>query len=421
MGLVIMRAREIQILKENLVEKELVVEESGNGHREYSFACPQITELEVDVPDNGPDNLITEELELNLGPQHPSTHGVYRAVVMIDGELITSVDSHIGYLHRCFEKIAENRTYQQYMPFTDRMDYISSMLNNWGYAMAVEKLADIEVPERAEYIRVIVGELNRISSHLVYYTTAGLDTGALTPFFWFFEDREHILTLFEKLCGARQTYNYIRIGGVAGDLSEDWIVETRAFIEMFKSHFGDFEKILLGNYIFKERMVGVGVLSATDALKWGVAGPILRASGISYDVRKNDPYSVYPRLDFDVAVYFNGDNYDRTLVRFEEMRQSVRIIEQALDQIPDGPVMAEGLPWMLCPPPGEAFAHVESSRGDLGFYIESDGSPKPYRLKIQGPSFANLQAFPAIATNSYIADAIAILGTIDPVFGEVDR
>lgn len=413
--------RESQIFERDLVKRERIIEELGNGQEEHGFFCPRVTELEAGVPDKDPGELKTEELELNLGPQHPSTHGVYRAVVKIDGELITSIDSHIGYLHRCFEKIAENRTYHQFVPFTDRMDYISSMLNNWGYAMAIEKLAGIEVPERAEYIRAIVGELNRIASHLIYYTTAGLDTGALTPFFWLFEAREHILTLFEKVSGARQTYNYVRIGGVSRDISGDWIDEAKAFIKLFKPLLDDFEKILLGNYIFKERMIGVGVLSAEDALQCGVTGPILRASGVPYDVRKDDPYSVYPRFEFDVAVCFNGDNYDRTYVRFEEMRQSIRIIEQAFDQIPDGPIMAEGLPWLLCPPPGEVFAHVESSRGDLGFYVVSDGGPKPYRVKIQGPSFANLQAFPAMATNSYIADAVAILGTIDPVFGEVDR
>lgn len=365
--------------------------------------------------------LRTEELKINLGPQHPSTHGVYRAVITVDGELVTNIEPHIGYLHRCFEKIAEAQTYSQFMPFTDRMDYVSSMLNNWGYAMAVERLAGINVPERAEYIRVIVGELNRIASHLVYYTTAGLDLGALTPFFWLFEDREEILDLFNKVCGARQTFNYIRIGGVSQDVPDGWTGEVSEFLNQFEEHLVDFKKILLDNWIFKERMIDVGKFSAEDALCWGATGPCLRASGVAYDVRKDDPYSVYPRLEFEVAVRYGGDNYDRTLVRFDEMRQSIRILRQAIEQIPGGPVMADGLPWMICPPPGEAYAHVESSRGDLGFFVVSDGTPKPYRLKIQGPSFANLQAFPAMATGSYVADTIAILGTIDPIFGEVDR
>ncbi|MBI4733375.1 MAG: NADH-quinone oxidoreductase subunit D [Rubrobacteridae bacterium] len=372
-------------------------------------------------PTWNPEQISTDELILNVGPQHPSTHGVLRISMAIDGEVVTRIDPQLGYLHRCFEKIAEARTYTQFIPFTDRLDYISSMLNNWGYVMTVEKLADIEVPERAEYIRVLMGELNRISSHLIFYTTTGLEIGALTPFFWFFDDREQILSLFEKACGARLTYNYMRIGGVKADLPDGWVEEAHAFIKQFKDKLDEYFKILLGNYIGKKRMVGIGPCSAEDALKWGLTGPSLRASGVNYDIRKSDPYSIYPKLDFEVPLGENGDCYDRVLVRFREIEQSIYIIEQVLEMIPDGPVKAEGIPKVFRPPVGEAYAHVESSRGDLGSYVVSDGSTRPYRVKIQGPSFGNLQAFPAMGEGTYVSDSVIILGTLDPVFGEVDR
>jgi NADH-quinone oxidoreductase subunit D len=368
-----------------------------------------------------PEDISTDELMLNVGPQHPSTHGVLRISVAIDGEVVTKINPHLGYLHRCFEKIAEARTYTQFIPFTERLDYISSMMNPGAYVTAVEKLADIEVPERAEYIRVIVGEFNRISSHLIFYLSTGMEIGALTPYFWFFVEREKILTLFEKVSGARLTFNYMRIGGVRADLPEGWIDEAREFISQFRDKLDDFFKIILGNYIANKRLKGVGVWSAEDALKWGLTGPALRASGVDYDVRKNDPYSVYPKLDFEIPLGENGDSYDRVLMRFLEIEQSLHIIEQALDAIPDGPVIAEGIPRTFKPPVGEAYGHVESSRGDLGFYVVSDGSTRPYRVKIQGPSFGNLQAFPAMGVGKYVSDAVIILGTLDPVFGEVDR
>lgn len=368
-----------------------------------------------------PDEIETDELMLNVGPQHPSTHGVLRMSVAVDGEVVTKINPQIGYLHRCFEKIAEARTYAQFIPYTDRMDYISSMLNNWGYVMAVEKLADIEIPERAEYIRVLMGELNRISSHLIFYTTTGLESGAVTPFFWFFDDRERVLSLFERVSGARLTYNYMRIGGVRADLPDRWIEDAQAFVTQLKNKLDDYYKILLGNYICRKRLVGVGKFSSEDALRWGLTGPALRASGVNYDIRKNDPYSIYPRLDFEIPVGENGDCYDRVMMRFKEIEQSLYIIEQVLDTIPDGPVKAEGMPRVFKPPVGEAYAHVESSRGDLGFYVISDGSTRPYRVKIQGPSFGNLQAFPAMGEGTYISDSVVILGTLDPVFGEVDR
>jgi len=363
----------------------------------------------------------SEELAINFGPQHPSAHGVFRAIFHVDGEVITRIEPKIGYLHRCFEKIAENRTYTQFIPYTDRMDYVSSMLNNWAYVLTVEKLAGIEVPERAEYIRVIVGELQRIASHLVFLTTAGVETGATTPYMYYFDEREQILNLYERVCGARLTYNYMRIGGVSADLPEGWLEETKVFLKRLEKTMNETDRLLLGNYIFKKRMTGMVRFEAEDALKWGITGPSLRAAGVPYDVRKVDPYSVYPRFDFDVCVRHNCDNYDRAAIRSDEVRQSMRIIEQAIEQIPDGPVKAEGIPKAFKPEAGEAYGHVEASRGDLGFYIVSDGTTKPYRVKIQGPSFGNLQALPAMAEGSYFGDVILAFGTLDTVFGEVDR
>ncbi|OIO83913.1 MAG: NADH dehydrogenase [Candidatus Aquicultor secundus] len=365
--------------------------------------------------------MVTEELAIHFGPQHPSAHGVFHAIFHVKGEVVTKIEPDIGYLHRCFEKIAENRTYTQFIPYTDRMDYVASMTNNWAYCMAVEKLAGIEVPERAEYIRVIVGELQRIASHLVFLSTAGSEAGALTPFVYFFDEREGILTLYEKICGARLTYNYIRIGGVRADAPEGWLDDTLAFVTRLKKRMYDYDRLVLGNYIFKKRFIGVAPFSAEQALDWGLTGPPLRSTGVSYDVRRSDPYSVYPRLEFDVVVKYKGDNYDRACIRSDEIKQSIRIIEQAIEQIPEGPVKADGIAKVFKPAAGEGYGHVESPKGDLGFYVVSDGTTKPYRVKIQGPSFGNLQALPAMSEGTYIGDVVLTLGTLDPVFGEVDR
>lgn len=368
------------------------------------------------------DDLKTEELTINFGPQHPSAHGVLRALFTVNGETVTKIEPHIGYLHRCFEKIAENRTYAQFMPFTDRMDYVSAMHNSWAYAMTVEKLAGIQVPERADYIRVIVSELQRIASHALFLATTAVETGAVSPFQYFFDERERILWLFERLCGARLTYNYMRIGGVSSDIPDDgWLEDALAFVNRLKKTIVDYDRLLLGNYIFKKRMVGVAPVSAEKALDLGLTGPPLRSTGVAYDVRKSDPYSVYPRMDFDMVVRYKGDNYDRVVIRSDEIKESLKIIEQAIEQIPDGPVLAEGIAKDIRPPVGEAYGHVESSRGDLGYYIVSDGTEKPYRTKIQGPSFANLQAFKGMAEGTYFGDVVLTLGTLDPVFGEVDR
>lgn len=395
------KLEEVKLSKENLRELE--------------------KELIPDKVEEAKDDIITEELTINFGPQHPSAHGVLRALFTVNGEVVTKIEPHIGYLHRCFEKIAENRTYAQFMPFTDRMDYVSALHNSWAYAMTVEKLAGIQVPERAEYIRVIVTELQRIASHMVFLSTAGLEAGAMSPLLYFFDERERILWLFERVCGARLTYNYMRIGGVSADLPDGWLEDALAFVNRLKKTIIDYDRLLLGNYIFKKRMVDVAPVSAEKALDLGLTGPPLRSTGVAHDVRKTDPYSVYPRIDFDMVVRYKGDNYDRVVIRSEEIKQSLKIIEQAIEQIPDGPVMAEGIAKDLRPPVGEAYCHVESSRGDLGYYIVSDGSEKPYRLKIQGPSFANLQGFPGVAEGAYFSDVVLTLGTLDPVFGEVDR
>jgi NADH-quinone oxidoreductase subunit D len=363
----------------------------------------------------------TQELILNMGPQHPSTHGVLRVVLNVDGEKITSTTPHIGYLHRGIEKIAEARTYAQIIPLTDRLDYVSSMTNNLAYVLAVEKLAQIEVPERAQYIRVIVAELNRIASHLVWLGTGGLDVGALTPFFYCFEDRERILTIFEHVCGARMTYNYMRIGGVSRDLPENFAEMIKDFVAGFRKNLDEYENLLIENYIFKKRMKGVAIFPPEEAITYGASGPVLRGSGVPYDVRKDDPYLVYNRFDFNVCVGEVGDNWDRCKVRMDEMRESIKIIEQALEQIPEGPVQAEGVPRLLAPPPGEAYAHIESPRGDLGVFIVSNGTPFPHRIKFRSPCFSNLSTLPRLANGTLVADVVATLATLDPVFGEVDR
>lgn len=392
---------------------------------EMNASSESLKELEREISLEGAgeqeEEIFTEELVLNFGPIHPSAHGVLRAMFHVRGEVVTKVEPIIGYLHRCFEKIAENRTYTQFIPYTDRMDYVASMTNNWGYCLTVEKLADIEIPERAEYLRVIVGELQRIASHLVFLSTAGAEAGALTPFVYFFDEREDVLKLYEKICGARLTLNYMRIGGVRADAPEGWLDETKAFVAKLRKKMYDYDRLLLGNYIFKKRFIGVAPFTAEQALDWGLTGPPLRSTGVEYDVRKADPYSVYPRFDFEVPIGFKGDNYDRVVLRSEEIKQSIKIIEQAIEQIPDGPVMAEGIPKVFKPAAGEAYGHIESPKGDLGFYIVSDGTTKPYRVKIQGPSFGNLQAWPAMSEGTYFGDVILTLGTLDPVFGEVDR
>ncbi|GAW31429.1 NADH-quinone oxidoreductase subunit D [Carboxydocella sp. JDF658] len=362
----------------------------------------------------------TQEITLNLGPQHPSTHGVYRCVLTLDGEYITKAENHTGYLHRGLEKLAESRTYTQFIPYTDRLDYLSGMLNNWAYVATVEKLMGIEVPERAEYIRVIVGELSRIASHLVFVGSYALDLAAFTGWMYCFRDRETVLDLLEMVSGSRMTFSYMRIGGVAEDLPDEFFPAVKKFIAEFPKAIEEYHKVISGNEILIARSKNVGVLSKELALAYGVTGPNLRASGVPYDLRKAEPYSVYDRFDFEVPVLYNGDSYDRYMIRLLEMEQSLKIIEQALDQIPDGPIMAK-VPKVIKPPAGEVYHRMEISKGQLGFYIVSDGSPKPYRLHIHSPSFVNLGVFPEIVKGCNIQDAIVVLASIDIVLGEIDR
>ncbi|MEW5946956.1 MAG: NADH-quinone oxidoreductase subunit D [bacterium] len=355
-----------------------------------------------------------------MGPQHPSTHGVLRLILRVDGEFIRDVRPDLGYLHRGAEKLAEERSYLQFNPLTDRFDYLSAMHNNAVYSMAIEKLAAIQVPERAEYIRVIVMELNRIASHLVFWGTFGLDLGALTPILYAFREREKVLELLEMVSGARMTFNYIRFGGVRDDLPDGFVPALNAFLDEFPHRLDEYDALLTGNEIFKIRTIGIGRLDPGDAVALGVTGPNLRASGVAFDLRRAEPYSVYDRFSFDVPTRAAGDTFDRYAVRIEEMRQCVRIVRQAVEQMPDGPVQAK-VQRNIKPPPGDVYARIEAPRGELGVYLVSDGGANPYRFKLRAPSFINLQALKKISTGMKVGDLIAILGSIDIVLGEVDR
>ncbi len=361
----------------------------------------------------------TEEFLLNLGPQHPSTHGVFRIVLSLDGETVVKAVPVPGYLHRGIEKLAEARTYTQVIPYTDRLDYLAGMLMNWGYVHAVEKLMALEIPERAEYVRVIVGELSRIASHLVATGAFAADIGGLTGFIYTFRDREEIMDLFEMVCGARLTPSYFRIGGVAADLPEGFVEKCRKFVDYLPSAIEEYNGLITGNEIFQARTKNVAILSPEKALDMSLSGPVLRASGVNYDLRKARPYSVYDRFDFEVPLGSKGDCFDRYYVRVLEMQQSANIIRQALDSLPDGPVMAK-VPKIIKPPAGEAYAEIESSKGIMGTYVVSDGSTKPYRVHFRRPSFINLGYLDEMLKGWKIADVIAILGSIDIVLGEVD-
>jgi NADH-quinone oxidoreductase subunit D len=371
------------------------------------------------------EKLKTEEMVLNMGPQHPSTHGVLRLELELEGELILNVKPHIGYLHRCFEKHAEAMTYPQVIPYTDRMDYLASMYNEFGYAIAVEKLLSIKVPDRVEYIRVIMGELQRIASHLVALGTYGADIGAVTPFLFCFRDREKILSLFEMTCGARLLYNYIWVGGLSHDLHHDFLRLTKDFVDYFKPKIKELNDLLTYNKIFIERTANVGILPLDTAINYGITGPMLRASGLKWDLRKDDPYSVYDKFDFDIPVGDGrmgtvGDSWDRYYVRVLEMEQSLRIIEQAVEQIPEGDVTS-AIPKRIKPVVGQVYSRVENPRGELGYFIISNGSVNPFRVKVRGPSFVNLAVINELCKGHLVADVITILGSIDIVLGEVDR
>ena len=360
------------------------------------------------------------DLMVNMGPQHPSTHGVFRLVIWVDGERIVRVEPHIGYLHRGSEKICESEQYNQIVTLFDRLDYVGNLNNELAFCLAVEKLTETVVPERAEYIRVILCELNRIASHMLFYGVYGLDAGATTPMLYGFRERERVQELFESVTGARMMHNYIRIGGVKEDVPADFEKNVRKLLGDLKKGVEECDSLLSQNEMFLARTKGVGVISGDEALDYGVTGPALRASGVVEDVRVTDPYSIYERFDFGIPVGSMGDCWDRYFVRVEEMRESIKIIEQALSELPKGEISAK-VRRIVRPPAGDVFIRTESPRGDLGVYIVSDGSDKPYRVKVRPPSFANLQALEYMLKDTYIADAVLVLGSIDIIMGEVDR
>jgi NADH-quinone oxidoreductase subunit D len=362
----------------------------------------------------------TLDMMLNMGPQHPSTHGVFRMVLRVVGERIVGVEPHIGYLHRGSEKLCEGETYGQIITLFDRLDYVSNFNNELVFAMAVEKLMEVEVPERAQYIRVILCELNRIASHMLFYGTFGLDTGALTPILYGFRERERIQGLFESVSGARMMHNFIRIGGIKNDVPDDFRSRIADIVVQLRKGIEECDQLLSRSEIFLARTRGIGTISTPEAISSGLTGPALRATGLPEDVRVTDPYQVYDRFDFDIPVGTIGDCWDRYYVPLEEMRQSLRIIEQAVEQMPEGAVTAQ-LRRIVRPPQGEVYVQSENPRGAIGVYLVSDGSDKPYRVKVRPPSFCNLQALQYLLRDAYVADAVVILGSLDIILGEVDR
>lgn len=388
---------------------------------------------------------LENQMVLNMGPQHPATHGVLRLLIRLDGETIISCVPDLGYLHRGYEKIAENMTYHEYIPHTDRLDYLSPLANNVAYVLAVEKLAGIEAPPRAQYIRVISAELARLASHLVWLGTMAMDVGALTVLLWGFREREKIQDIWDIYTGVRFTTSYARVGGVAHDMTDEAVAATRQFLDQFPEKLAEAENLLVKNKIFIDRCEGVGYISKEQAIATGMTGPVLRASGVQHDLRKDEPYLVYPALDFDIPVYTDGDALARFYVRLEEMKQSANIIRQALEKMPSGPWRSDNpkksLPtkervyskmeelindfmitnFGINPPVGECYHAIEASKGELGFYIVSRGQGYPWRLKIRSPSFYNLQAMPIMLKGQMISDVVAIIGSVDPVMGEADK
>ncbi len=374
----------------------------------------------TDYPSVTQTELGADELILNMGPQHPSTHGVLRVKLRLDGEKIVGSECIIGYLHRGVEKIAEHRSYPQFAPYVDRMDYVAAVSNGLGYCQAVEKLLGAEAPPRARVVRTILTELQRIASHLLWLGTHALDIGALTPLFYCFREREEILKIFEKYCGARLTTHAFRIGGLLYETYDGFEEDVKRFCNDLATRVDEYEALLTSNRIWLGRTKGVGILNAEDAIAIGATGPVLRASGVKWDIRKAAPYAAYDRFEFDVPAGKTGDTYDRYVVRMEEMRQSRRICLQAVDNIPTGPIMAK-VGKVLKPPPGEVYHAIEAPKGELGYYIVSDGTTQPYRVRIRPPSFINLQALDQMARGALVADVVAIIGTLDIVLGEVDR
>ncbi len=372
----------------------------------------------VSDPDDG-----TELLEVSMGPHHPSTHGVFRMDVALDGEKVARLKPVFGYLHRNHEKLGEGNSYLASMPYTDRLDYICSLTNNWAYALAVEKLAGQEVPERAEYLRVIVGELTRVQNHALSVGFLLQDMGASgTPLMYGFREREKILDLFEALTGSRMMCNYMRFGGCRVDATPEWLDATRKVVAGLPGFADEFEALLCTNEILMARTQGVGILKPDLAVSAGITGPMLRASGVNYDIRKVDHYSIYDRFDFKVPLGDHGDVYDRFMIRLLELRQSIGILEQALKDIPGGPVMdPKAKIRNFRPKPGEAYGRIEAPKGELGFYLISDGGPNPYRYRVRPPSFVNLTVLEDMCLGHNVADVVLILGSVDIVLGEVDR
>ena len=364
--------------------------------------------------------LDANELVINLGPQHPATHGVLRVKLKLDGERVLGSECIIGYLHRGIEKIAENRNYVQFAPYVDRMDYVAAVTNGMGYVEAVEKLLGAEVPPRAQYTRTILAELQRIASHLLWLGTHALDLGAMTPVFYTFREREEVLRIFEKYCGARLTTHAFRIGGLQYDLYDEFEKEAVKFCDYFIPKVDEYEELLTTNRIWVNRTKGVGLLTAEDAIAIGATGPLLRGSGVKWDVRKAQPYEAYDKVEFEVPVGVHGDTYDRYLVRIQEMRQSVRIIRQCVERLAPGPILGK-VGKVIKPAPGEVYHSIEGPKGELGYFVVSDGTTTPYRVRVRPPSFVNLQAFDKMVRGHLVADVVAIIGTIDIVLGEVDR
>ncbi len=379
------------------------------------------SEVKLDEVQPADQELKTDQLTINFGPQHPAMHGVLFVEVTVDGEIMTGADPIIGYLHRSMEKIFENRTYAQNIAIIDRADYISNFFNEMAFIYPVEKLMEIDVPERAEYLRVIMMELNRIASHVLFFGTYPMDLGGITPFFYCWREREKIYDMFELAAGYRMHPNYFRVGGVKEDVPEEFLTQASKFCDEFAGWLEEYNSLLSGNEIFHLRTRNVGKMTPEWAINLGITGPVLRATGFEWDVRRGDPYSIYDKFDFDIPVGTNGDCFDAYWIRMAEMEQSLRIIQQALSSIPDGPVKAKGVPLNVKPPKGEAYGRIESTRGELAVYIVSDGTGKPYRAKLRAPAFVNLQAVPDLWTGALVADAIALLGIFEPVLGEVDR
>lgn len=362
-----------------------------------------------------------ETFVINIGPQHPATHGVLRVKLTMDGEYIYDAETVVGYIHRMHEKMGENRTYPQYLPNLSRLDYLSAMAYCHGYVLAVEKAASIEVPERAEYIRAITVELNRISSHLVWFGAFVMDLGGFTPLMYAFDDREHILDLLESITGSRLTYCYYRFGGLYNDIDDQFIAGTRKFIIRMRKSLKMYKDLVTDNIILMKRLKGIGIVSKEICRKYGATGPVARSSGINYDVRKNEPYSVYSEFDFDIPVYDECDSFARYIQRMDEIEQSLRIVEQALDKLPAGPIMPEKKVKIIKPPAGDYYMAVEAARGNFGIRLVSDGTKSAYRLKLRSPTYSNMHLFDEVCRGMLISDALALMGSLDLVIPEIDR